>query len=645
MVKRTSTVFLLMPLSLLVVVTLEAFLFKPRMISQLAEKAPALSPQQQLQLIDPQHPLLSIHQLAFDDPEAAAKEIEMWQQKQPTDIQVIEQIYALGIHRVIAKNQPHRIAQIDAALTELAQENNLDWLKVKLQIESAYRDIQRGTYQNGIEKIEPAIEIAKSINADFLLLEAYNTAGILYNANNQLTLSKNSFKKGIDLGEKYPESEFNARFNNNLAVLYIHSEQWERAIEYLQRSESMYRESSFSQSESLLIALMNQSYVYNKLGQVKESREAYQKGTQYILANTSQYYKIIAIKSKSRLLLLERKPLEAAQAAQQCIQSPGIDKFPKQKGICQFEYALSLSDAGRVDDAHQAITDSINTFVTTEHDRWLIKSHLILADILEKQGKFEQALHIYKKYHSQEREQILGQIHVLETAYKVEEVERERDLLDVQNELQVIEKELSEQRLRVMYTWLVVVGILVIWLFVRFRRERKRSQHLHDLSFKDPLTRVGNRRLYHRELESPLLVDKAQQYRLTLVDIDWFKTINDKYGHEIGDKVLTDTATRLRSELTDKELIVRWGGEEFLLLLADSTDFQARAQSLVDSVSGEPYKIDELSLPVSISVGVSDATELDKLKGSQSAFKHADTCLYQAKAQGRNQVVLDEDLR
>ncbi|TFH89534.1 GGDEF domain-containing protein [Vibrio ouci] len=308
------------------------------------------------------------------------------------------------------------------------------------------------------------------------------------------------------------------------------------------------------------------------------------------------------------------------------------------------EHALAMVELGNIERAHEAIVESIGTFVAIEHQRWLIKSHLILADILEKQGDYEQALKVYKIYHGQERGQILKEIHLLETAFEVEDLERERDLLDVQNELKELEKGLSEQRLRVLYTWLVVIAVIAIWFVVRWKNEKKRSQHLHDLSYKDPLTRVGNRRLYHRELEESTLLDRSLPYRLTLIDIDWFKAVNDTYGHEVGDAVLTETATRLKALLTDNELIVRWGGEEFLLVMEANGDYQVRAQSLVDVVNSKPYFLNGFELNVSISLGASNTSDVTSLKQSQEAFQIADKCLYQAKAQGRNQMVMPEEL-
>lgn len=644
MSNKATTVFLFMSLSLLLVVTLEAFHFEQQTISSMHDSHAALSPQQQLDRVKKNHPLLSIYDLAYQQPTHALEQLTQWQSQQQHAPATIEQIFTLWIRRAAAKNQPETIKEIDKELRTLAETHDIHWLNAKLDVEQAYRKIKQGTYAQGIQLVTDAISYAEATRAEFLLLEAYNTAGILYNANNQLKQSQKYFMKGAELGQKYPNNEYNARFNNNLGLLYVHSEQWPRAIEYLKKAEAIYARSQFARPESLLIILMNQSYVYNQLEEVTLSRAAYEKGLQYVRDDTPDYYKIVQIKSLARLQLLEGSALQASQTAQKCINTHAIDRFPKQKGICQLEYALAMSELGHIERAHEAIVESIGTFVSIEHQRWLIKSHLILGDILEKKGEYEQALNVYKNYHAQERDQILAEIHLLKTAFEVEEIERERDLLDVQNDLKELEKGISEQRLRVLYTWLAIVAVIALWVVRRWKKEKKRSQHLHDLSYKDSLTRVGNRRLYHRELEHPTLIDPNRNYRVTLIDLDWFKSVNDNYGHEVGDAVLTETANRLKAKLTDKELIVRWGGEEFLLLLEANNDYQVRAQSLVDAINSKPYSLKELELNVSISLGASHPASLAALKRSQHAFQVADECLYQAKDQGRNQRVMPEEL-
>ena len=644
MFKKATTALLLMSLSLLTVVTLETFLFRPQKLSTTEATAPVLAPEKQLLAIDAQHPLLAIHQLAARSPEEALVRLEQWRAGLTRPPEVIEQIFSLWVRRLAAKNEPSVLDSIDSELNKIAKVHRLSWLLAKLDIESAYKDFRRGSYPEGITKIMDAIKFVEHIRADFLLLEAYNTAGALYNSDNQLKLSQKYFIKGVEVGRKYPESEYNVRFNNNLGLLYVHSEQWERAIEYLVRAEVLGETLESIEPETKFIVLMNQSFVYNKLGKVNESREAFAKGIRYIDEHTPALYRIIRLKSETRLLLLEGQPDKALGVAIACMNAEAIDKYPRQLGICQMEHAMALKDLGRLNEAREAIETSIASFTEIDHKRWLIRSHLLKANILEKQGEHEQALQVYQTYHEKERNQILSEIQNLGTAFEIQELERERDLLDLQNELKEFEQGLTEQRVRLLYIWLGFALLVAVWLVARWVAERKRNQYLHDLSFNDPLTAVGNRRFYQRELETPVVLDPKAIYRVTLVDIDRFKLINDNFGHEVGDRVLKEVAARIKSELQDHEVIVRWGGEEFLLAVSDGADYCERAQSLIAAVNKKPIVVGDHQLEVTISIGASEPYTLEGLRVSKRAFSIADECLYQAKERGRNQLVIPEEL-
>ncbi len=167
----------------------------------------------------------------------------------------------------------------------------------------------------------------------------------------------------------------------------------------------------------------------------------------------------------------------------------------------------------------------------------------------------------------------------------------------------------------------------------------RRNDELSAETSTDELTGLPNRRALGRLL--PQLVERArsrgERVGVLVVDIDHFKQVNDSYGHLIGDVVLRTVARRLRSGLRQEQVVGRWGGEEFLVLAADSSlDDAARvAERLRATVGFDPVPADNgqhVSVTVSIGVaaGSGDATDL---------LRHADAALYVAKAQGRNRVV------
>lgn len=159
-------------------------------------------------------------------------------------------------------------------------------------------------------------------------------------------------------------------------------------------------------------------------------------------------------------------------------------------------------------------------------------------------------------------------------------------------------------------------------------------------SLQDPLTELPNRASLNERLD--LEYRRWLRYNhnlcLAVLDIDKFKSVNDQYGHSIGDKVLKVIAQTLQKLLRDTDFIARFGGEEFVLLFPEShlTDIERRLNHIRATVSKIPFKIKSDDLKITVSAGVTQFKSDDDTKG---AFDRADEALYKAKNLGRNQVI------
>lgn len=173
-------------------------------------------------------------------------------------------------------------------------------------------------------------------------------------------------------------------------------------------------------------------------------------------------------------------------------------------------------------------------------------------------------------------------------------------------------------------------------------RVRERTRELEQLAFRDGQTGILNRRGFVAEhAEASCLGD----FGLLLVDIDRFKSINDRYGHAAGDVVVQEIADRIRASLGPRDAVARWGGDEFVVLLPESSPEGVRAatSTIMAAMDERPVALGELGLvTISVSIGACLADRGDNL---DVATDMADTALYMAKAQGRNMVVIfDADL-
>ncbi len=176
-------------------------------------------------------------------------------------------------------------------------------------------------------------------------------------------------------------------------------------------------------------------------------------------------------------------------------------------------------------------------------------------------------------------------------------------------------------------------------------RLRSNFQQSMELAITDPLTRLHNRR--YMEIHLGTLLEKTREAHrplsVLLVDIDFFKAINDTYGHDAGDEVLKEFAARLRSSVRGVDLACRFGGEEFVIVMpeADLSIASAVGERLRRRIAGETFAINNNTqrIEVTISVGVSVRQPEDTT--ADPLLKRADQALYRAKRDGRNRVVAD----
>jgi diguanylate cyclase len=159
----------------------------------------------------------------------------------------------------------------------------------------------------------------------------------------------------------------------------------------------------------------------------------------------------------------------------------------------------------------------------------------------------------------------------------------------------------------------------------------------HDKALTDPLTHLPNRLAYDERVT--LEYNRWQRYKspLTLIiwDIDLFKIINDTYGHKAGDKTLSVIAQLILKNCRETDFIARFGGEEFVMLLPNTTSKQALkpAETIRSLIASSGFNHNGKSIKVTISCGISEFSNDDKY---ETVFERADQALYLSKSEGRN---------
>jgi len=176
-------------------------------------------------------------------------------------------------------------------------------------------------------------------------------------------------------------------------------------------------------------------------------------------------------------------------------------------------------------------------------------------------------------------------------------------------------------------------------------QERLRANYERSLSLAliDPLTGLYNRRYALRHLDGLMqrVTENKKPLAVMLCDIDHFKAINDRYGHVVGDQVLRQFAERASAGMRNVDMLARFGGEEFIVLMPDTAGRAALmvAKRLCHKMAAAPFVVDnDLSIPVTVSIGISATAQT---MDGNTFINNADMALYRAKREGRNRAIAD----
>ncbi len=170
-----------------------------------------------------------------------------------------------------------------------------------------------------------------------------------------------------------------------------------------------------------------------------------------------------------------------------------------------------------------------------------------------------------------------------------------------------------------------------------------------ELAITDGLTKLFNHRYFQERLEQE--VRRSRRYNhptsLIIADIDFFKTYNDQFGHPRGDKALTTVANIMRGLTRETDILARYGGEEFVIVLPETTKEEAAglARRICSAIEEEDFFGKEAMPDGRFTISLGVASMPDDAGGKQDLIEAADKALYQAKKQGRDQVVLAKKKR
>ncbi|NVJ61463.1 MAG: GGDEF domain-containing protein [Gammaproteobacteria bacterium] len=359
--------------------------------------------------------------------------------------------------------------------------------------------------------------------------------------------------------------------------------------------------------------------------------------------------------------LREEKFVDAVAAAQRTVEVAEKYKSPYEKAVSYNNMSIALRSLEKYEAAISALEKADLVYKELNHKQSMLWALEDFSIIYQLQGDFKKALEFYQQFHQDSMDLIRQtnseKVLELQKIYQSEKSKREIERLNQENLLNA--SELRTQK--IMMISAVLIGIVIaIALFHLYQRNKIIAQKnstldqlnskLKEQALRDPLTKLHNRRFIgeiQEKIAATVVRRQVTQHSqdkigLVLLDIDHFKKINDDFGHDIGDKVLINISNELTGNLRKGDIAVRWGGEEFLVIMFD-TDIegvQHFCKRILDRRNKESMQVEDVSIKVTMSMGYAlfPFSDLDQhwLTWDDST-KLVDRLLYISKDKGRNQ--------
>lgn len=530
-----------------------------------------------------------------------------------------------------------------------AKKNNFQKIDVRLQMVKLSISNTKG-YSDDVEKqISALLDSAKNWEGQREAGSIYIAVGQSQYVHGQLRKSLSNLQKAYNIFNDLNDETNLSYVLNSLANLYTELNDVDSAITYLKQAVNISRKHNDILSVSIILHNLGNSYIKKK--QFDLAYEVLSESLQISIDIDDQIGIIWAKQSIAEVYLKQNNSKSALvlfKETSRVFEETGDERklFQALLGLFDASYQLNAyDDAQHALDKIFAMLDKLNS------DVYRAEYSQRVAFLANAQGHYQKAYKELLSYTQQidalnEKEKKQN-VQNLKVRFETELKENRNKRLEKENELQQlkIDKQNNEKILWVVILFFAFIMIIGIAILLR-RRTKSRNAFKH-MAMRDHLTKSPNRRSILQNSENLLI--KAKQEKLSMAvciaDLDYFKKINDEFGHDVGDEVLKSFANACESVLRKQDYFGRYGGEEWLFSLIDvnSTDIKLifeRIHNHLNTLTINGFPKDK-SINFSLGISYFNAKNDASL---QSLITKADQNLYKAKAGGRNQAVSDHEI-
>ncbi len=516
-------------------------------------------------------------------------------------------------------------------------------------------------YSNALEFLNQALEIYVSDDDKPNMGRCYNNIGNIYNKLSIFNKAMEYHILSLELEEGLDNKEGIISSLNNIGNVLRNIDKFDQALDYYQKALNTSYE--INDKKSLSITL-------NNIGNIYLSKENFENALKFYnrsLVLKKELNDNFGIATTYNNIGIANQGLRSTAKALENynISLEMMKKLNDGNGIASayFHIGITYYEKNVETKASYNLEKALAYAQNYDNKQIMISCYKILAEIYKNQRNYLKAYTAMKLYAQIKDDLVTVQtqkaVAELQISYETEKKEKEIELLKTNASIIKYQSKENEMFMVILVIVLIAVAVLGFFFYFQFRQKANSNEtieeqnlklteaynKMEDLAKTDMLTGLSNRRDMYQKIkhETDRFERNEKPFIILMGDIDNFKKINDTYGHDAGDHVLTSISSLMLSFMRKQDIVGRWGGEEFLLLLpeTDMAGGKKIAEKLRLRIKNESIEYKGHILNVTITIGIS---VYDRVRDVNESIKEADKAMYFGKIRNKNCIVTSDKI-
>lgn len=516
-------------------------------------------------------------------------------------------------------------------------------------------------YSNALEFLKQALNIYTDKDDKTNMARCYNNIGNIYNELCIYNKAMEYHLLSLELEEELNEEKGIISSLNNIGNVLRNIDQFDQALGYYQKALSISYE--IQDNKSIAITL-------NNIGNIYLSQENYENALNFHNRSLILKKKLkddfgIATSHNNIGISYQGMGSTAKALENYKISLDKMKKIRDGNGIASayFHIGIIYYEKDDVKKSSYNLEKALSYAQNFDNKQIMISCYKILAEIYHKQRNYLKAYTAIKLY-AQIKDDLVSvqtQKAVTELQIRYETEKKEKEIVLLKTNASIIDYQSKESEMFMIILVIVLIAVAVLGFFFYFQFRQKAHSNktieeqntklteaynkMEELAKTDMLTGLSNRRDMYQKIkhETDRFERNEKPFAILMGDIDNFKKVNDTYGHDAGDHVLTSISSVMTLTVRKQDIVGRWGGEEFLLLLPE-TDLEGGkkiAEKLRSRIKNESIQYKNHVLNVTITIGVS---VYNRIHDVNESIKKADKAMYLGKVRNKNCVIIADNI-